>query len=292
MKKIVSKISKIISSPHSIILENLKKYKDEIIVIKYGGSAMLEPKLSKTFYKDIEILVTAGIKPIIVHGGGPQINENLKAFKIKHEFYKGMRKTDSKTLKIVQMVLTGLINKDISKNLNTKNLTALGISGTDGQLIEARKYNFYENKHRVDLGYVGNPVKLNYKLLKNLLSLGVVPVIAPIGANKKGKTYNINADITAGFISHKIKARRLLMLTDVKGVVDKKNNVITELKLKDTKKLIATNVIYGGMIPKVNTCINAIKKGVRGSVILDGKVKHTILKELFSSKGIGTLFRK
>ena len=292
MKKELKKISKVISSSALEINQNLKKYKDEIIVVKYGGSAMLDPKLSETFYKDIEIIVNAGIKPIIVHGGGPQINQSLESLKFKHKFYKGMRITDEKTLKVVQMVLTGFINKNITINLCKKNIAALGIAGTDGKLIEAKKYVFYEKSKKVNLGFVGNPVKLNTKLLKNLLSFGIVPIIAPIGANKRGVKYNINADITAGFISHTIKARRLLMLTDVAGVVDNNNSLIGELKLKEIKKLIAKGVIYGGMIPKVNTCIEAVKKGVRASVIIDGRVKHALLKELFSSKGVGTLFRK
>ena len=292
MKKELKKISKVISSSALEINQNLKKYKDEIIVVKYGGSAMLDPKLSETFYKDIEIIVNAGIKPIIVHGGGPQINQSLESLKFKHKFYKGMRITDEKTLKVVQMVLTGFINKNITINLCKKNISAIGIAGTDGKLIEAKKYVFYEKSKKVNLGFVGNPVKLNTKLLKNLLSFGIVPIIAPIGANKRGVKYNINADITAGFISHTIKARRLLMLTDVAGVVDNNNSLIGELKLKEIKKLIAKGVIYGGMIPKVNTCIEAVKKGVRASVIIDGRVKHALLRELFSSKGVGTLFRK
>ena len=292
MKKILKRISKIISSSSKEINENLKKYKGEIIVIKYGGSAMLNPVLSETFFKDIKLLVESNIRPIIVHGGGPQINENLKALKIEHEFYKGMRKTDSETLKVVQMVLIGSINKNITVNLAKKNILTLGLSGIDGKLIEAKKYVPYENKKKIDLGYVGVPTECNSKLLKSLLSMNIVPVIAPIGSNKKGVKYNINADLTAGFISYKINARRLLMLTDVKGVVDKNNKLINELKLKDIRTLISNNVIYGGMIPKVNTCINAVKKGVRASVIIDGKVKHAVLKELFSSKGIGTLFRK
>ena len=292
MKKILKRISKIISSSSKEINENLKKYKGEIIVIKYGGSAMLNPVLSETFFKDIKLLVESNIRPIIVHGGGPQINENLKALKIEHEFYKGMRKTDSETLKVVQMVLIGSINKNITVNLAKKNILTLGLSGIDGKLIEAKKYIPYENKKKIDLGYVGVPTECNSKLLKSLLSMNIVPVIAPIGSNKKGVKYNINADLTAGFISYKINARRLLMLTDVKGVVDKNNKLINELKLKDIRTLISNNVIYGGMIPKVNTCINAVKKGVRASVIIDGKVKHALLKELFSSKGVGTLFRK
>ncbi len=293
MKKAFDQISKIISlKDHSQISQNLKKYANEIIVVKYGGSAMLNPKLSETFYQDISVLIDSGIKPIIVHGGGPQINEALKTMRIKHQFYKGMRKTDAKTLKVVQMVLTGLINKDITINLSKKKIIALGIAGTDGRLIQAKKYTLTQNKKQIDLGYVGNPIKLNSQLLINLLSAGIVPVIAPMGTNSVGTKYNINADLTAGFISHKMKARRLLMLTDVKGVADSNNNLIGELNLKEIKVLIAKGVIYGGMIPKVNTCMEAVKKGVRGSVIIDGRVKHALVKELFSSKGMGTLFRK
>ncbi len=292
MKKNLNKISKIISSPPLEVEKNLKKYRGEIVVIKYGGSAMLNPKLSDTFYKDIKVLIDTGIKPIIVHGGGPQINENLKALKIKYEFYKGMRITNKETLKVVQMVLTGFINKNITLSLSNKKVLSLGVSGIDGNLIEAKKYLFVENKRKIDLGFVGIPTACNSKLLENLLSLNIVPVIAPIASNKKGLKYNINADITAGFISYKMNARRLLMLTDVKGVVDKNNKLINELKLKDIKNLIDNGIVYGGMIPKVNTCIEAVKKGVRASVIIDGKVKHAILKELFSSKGVGTLFRK
>ncbi len=292
MKNVLNKIYKTISSSKSEISENLKKYKDEVIVIKYGGSAMLDPKLSENFCNDVKLLVEAGIKPIIVHGGGPQINDSLRSLKIKHEFYKGMRKTDRKTLKVVQMVLTGYINKNITINLGKKNIHSIGIAGTDGKLIGAKKYVLFDKKKKIDLGYVGVPTSCNSNLLRQLLSHEIVPVIAPIGSNKRGITYNINADITAGFISHKINARRLLMLTDVKGVVDKNNELINELKLKDIKTLISNNVIYGGMIPKVNTCIEAVKKGVRASVIIDGKVKNALLKELFSSKGVGTLFRK
>ena len=292
MKNVLNKIYKTISSSKSEISENLKKYKDEVIVIKYGGSAMLDPKLSENFCNDVKLLVEAGIKPIIVHGGGPQINDSLKSLKIKHEFYKGMRKTDRKTLKVVQMVLTGYINKNITINLGKKNIQSIGIAGTDGKLIGAKKYVLFDKKKKIDLGYVGVPTSCNSNLLRQLLSHEIVPVIAPIGSNNRGITYNINADITAGFISHKINARRLLMLTDVKGVVDKNNELINELKLKDIKTLISNNVIYGGMIPKVNTCIEAVKKGVRASVIIDGKVKNALLKELFSSKGVGTLFRK
>ena len=291
MNILISKISKAIPSTISEIKVNLKKYVNEIVVIKYGGSAMIDPKLSDNFSDNIKVLVDLGIKPIIVHGGGPQINEMLDSLNIKHKFFNGMRITDSKTFKIVEMVLSGSLNKNISFNLSRKGINAVGLSGIDAGLIVANKYN-KKIKTDPDLGLVGKPKKINKEFLLNLISKKIVPIIAPIGFSSQGVKLNINADLTAGFIASEIYSRRLLMLTDVKGVINKNQKLITELKLKDINKLISNKVIYGGMIPKVKTCIEAVKKGVRASVILDGRVKNAILKELLSNKGIGTLFRK
>ncbi len=288
MKKKSSQISKVISVSSKEIKNNLDRYKSQIIVIKYGGSAMLDPKLSNSFFTDIKIILDCGVKPIIVHGGGPQINNILEEMNIKHKFHDGMRVTDKKTFRVVEMVLGGLINKDISLRLSLKGTNSIGLSGYDSNLIMAKKLLL----DKIDLGQVGIPYKLNTNFLTSLISKNIIPIIAPIGFGKNGEKYNINADITAGFIAHKISARRLLMLTDVKGVIDKKKKLIPELKLKEVRKLISKEVIYGGMIPKVNTCIEAVKKGVTASVILDGRVKHALLKELFSEQGIGTLFRK
>ena len=291
MNALISKISKIIPTTRSEIKVNLKKYVNEIVVIKYGGSAMIDPKLSDNFSDNIRVLVDLGIKPIIVHGGGPQINEMLDSLNMKHKFFNGMRITDSKTFKIVEMVLSGSLNKNISFNLSRKGINAVGLSGIDAGLIVANKYN-KKIKTDPDLGLVGKPKKINKEFLLNLISKKIVPIIAPIGFSSQGVKLNINADLTAGFIASEINSRRLLMLTDVKGVIDKNKKLIPELKLKDINKLISNKVIYGGMIPKVKTCIEAVKKGVRASVILDGRVKNAILKELLSDKGIGTLFRK
>ena len=291
MNTLISEISKAIPSTISEIRLNLKKYVNEVIVIKYGGSAMIDPKLSDNFSDNIKVLVDLGIKPIIVHGGGPQINEMLDSLNIKHKFFNGMRITDSKTFKIVEMVLSGSINKNISFNLSRKGINAVGLSGIDAGMILANKYN-KKIKTDPDLGLVGKPKKINKEFLLNLISKKIVPIIAPIGFSYKGVKLNINADLTAGFIASEINSRRLLMLTDVKGVIDKNKKLIPELKLKEINKLISNEVIYGGMIPKVKTCIEAVKKGVRASVILDGRVKNAILKELLSDKGIGTLFRK
>ncbi len=291
MNTAIKKIEKLIPANSYEIKKNLKKYIGEIIVIKFGGSSMLDPQLSNNFAVSIKLLVDIGMKPIIVHGGGPQINEVLGKFKIKHKFFKGMRITDEKTFRVVEMVLSGSINKNIAYNISKKGVKAIGISGSDGSLLMAKKIkkNF---KLDPDLGLVGRPEKLNKSFIYNLVAEKIVPVIAPIGFNARGQKLNINADLTAGFIASELNSRRLLMLTDVKGVIDKNNNLISELKLKEINKLIKERVIYGGMIPKVNTCVETIKNGVRASVIIDGRVKNAILKELLSDKGVGTLFRK
>ena len=291
MNKIIKKISQVIPSTVSEIKINLKKYVNEIVVIKYGGSAMIDPKLSDNFSHNIKMLVALGIKPIIVHGGGPQINEMLDILQIQHKFFNGMRITDHKTFKIVEMVLSGTLNKNISFCLSRKGINAIGLSGTDANLIIANKYS-KKTKTDPDLGLVGKPRKINKDFLLSLISKNIVPVIAPIGSNALGIKLNINADLTAGFIASEMNSRRLLMLTDVKGVINKNQDLMPELKLKDINKLISSKVIYGGMIPKVKTCIDAVKKGIRASVILDGRVENAILKELLSDKGIGTLFRK
>ena len=292
MNKLIASISKLTKTKKSEVLSNLKKYQNQIVVIKYGGSAMLDPSLSNSFISDIEVIVQAGIKPIIVHGGGPQINDILNKMNIKHKFYKGMRVTDDFTFKIVEMVLSGSINKNISLDLSKKNINAIGISGYDSKLILAKKYSLKENGKVVDLGNVGKPTKLNKNFILGLIQNNIVPVISPIGFNNKGKKFNINADLTAGFIAHELKSRRLLMLTDVKGVIDRNKVLIPELKLNIAKKMISDGIIYGGMIPKVNTCMDCVKKGVRASVIIDGRVKNALVKELFSHQGMGTLFGK
>ena len=291
MVNLINKVKKITSTSEQEVKKNLKKYVNEIIVIKYGGSAMIDPKLSINFARNIQVLINLGIKPIIIHGGGPQINEMLSKINIKHNFFNGMRITDKKTFNIVEMVLSGSINKNISYSLSKNGVNALGLSGIDSQIIIAKKFKKSQNSDP-DLGLVGEPKKINKLFLLELISKNIVPIIAPIGANLTGTKFNINADLTAGFIASEMKARRLLMLTDVKGVIDNNNHLISELKIKEVKKLITKKIIYGGMIPKVKTCIEAVKKGIRASVILDGRVKDAILKELFSDQGVGTLFRE
>lgn len=291
MHNTINKIINMISSNKDEVKKNLKKYVGEIIVIKYGGSAMIDPKLSVNFSENIKMLVDLKIKPIIIHGGGPQINEMLNKLNIKHSFFNGMRITNKETFNIVEMILSGVLNKSISFALSKKGINAIGLSGIDSGIIITKKYR-KKNPEDPDLGLVGQPKKINKKFLLELISQNIVPIVAPIGANLSGDKFNINADLTAGFVASEIKARRLLMLTDVKGVIDKDAKLFSELKIKEVNKLITKKIIYGGMIPKVNTCIRAVKNGVRASVIIDGRVKNAILKELLSDKGIGTLFRK
>ncbi len=291
MQNLIKKISKLIPASEKEVKSNLKKYIGETVVIKYGGSAMVDPNLSNDFSINIKFLVDLGIKPIIVHGGGPQINEMLNKLKIKHNFFNGMRITNKETFRIVEMVLCGFINKNISHNLSKKGVNSIGLSGLDSNTIIVNKYK-KKRTSDPDLGLVGVPRKINKGFLNSLISKKLVPVIAPIGSNNNGIKYNINADLTAGFIAAGMRSRRLLMLTDVKGVIDNNQNLISELKLSEVNSLISNNVIYGGMIPKVKTCIDAVKRGIRASVIIDGRVKNVIIKELLSDKGIGTLFRK
>ncbi len=298
MKNILKRISTTLNKEANEIKENALKYRGKLVVIKYGGHTMKNPELAKEFAKDISIIQQIGIKPVIVHGGGPQIDDLLKKLRIKSTFVEGLRVTNLKTIEIVEMVLSGKINKNIVTNINFYGKKAIGLSGVDGDLIRAKKFNtkhltkVNKNIKIKDLGYVGTPIKIKKEILLDLISHNYIPVIAPIGIGSKGTKYNINADTTAGAIASSLSARRLLMLTDVAGVIGNKNKLITELNIKDIKKLIKENIITGGMIPKVQTCTLAVKNGVKASVILDGRVKHALLLELFTTDGVGTLIKK
>ena len=277
-------------------LPYMQKYADSIIVIKYGGHAMKDTKSIKSFCEDIALLKQSGLKPVIVHGGGPQIGNMLEKLGIETKFESGMRITDDKTLEIVEMVLCGGINKEIASNINNCGCKAVGLSGKDASMIIAKKH---DGKIRdesniekiVDLGFVGIPEKINTDIIEILTSNDFIPVIAPLGISEDGKTFNINADTVAGAIAHSLNAKRLLVLTDVEGVKDNQDNVIEELTKDEALKLIADEIIAGGMIPKINTCIDAVEKGVSAAVIVDGRVKHAVLLELFTEHGAGTLIR-
>ena len=277
-------------------LPYMQKYADSIVVIKYGGNAMKDSQSIKSFCEDVALLKQSGLKPVIVHGGGPQIGNMLEQLGIETKFESGMRITDEKTLDVVEMVLCGGINKEIASEINQSGCKAIGISGKDASMIIAKKHDGKIKDESniekiVDLGFVGIPKKINTEIIEISINNDFIPVIAPLGISEDGKTFNINADTVAGAIAFSLNAKRLLILTDVQGVLDNNDNLIEEISKEEALTMIEKGIISGGMIPKVNTCINALEKGVSASVIVDGRVKHAILLELFTQHGAGTLIR-
>ncbi len=279
-------------------LPYMRRFAGETFVIKYGGHAMGDPELAKMFARDVVLLKQVGINPIVVHGGGPQIGQMLERLKIKSEFVDGLRVTDKATVEIVEMVLSGSINKAIVTEINEAGGNAVGLSGKDGNLIQATKL---KRRHKasdsniekiLDLGFVGEPSRINPHILEDLKDSDIIPVIAPIGIGKNGETFNINADTAAGAIAPAVGATRLLMMTDVTGVLDKQGNLIPELTIAECKKLIKDGTIKGGMIPKIETCIFAVEGQVDAAVIMDGTVPHSILLEIFTEHGVGTMIRE
>tara|TARA_Y100000589_G_C27155537_1_gene630673 strand:+ start:25 stop:909 length:885 start_codon:yes stop_codon:yes gene_type:complete len=280
-----------------VLIESLpfmRKYSNNSIVIKFGGHAMTKNHYINSFASDMTLLRQVGIRPIIVHGGGPQIEKMLKKLEIKSEFFNGLRVTDSDTISIVEMVLSGQINKSLVSEINQVGGKAVGISGKDGNLIRATKYKVKssEKDNLIDLGFVGIPTKIDPEVINSLMLNNMMPVIAPLALGEDGLTYNINADVAAGSISSAIKAKRLLMLTDVSGVLDKSGKLISNIDVKYAEKLIADRIVNGGMIPKLETCIKSVKNGTEAAVILDGRLSHSTLIELFTEKGVGTLISK
>lgn len=279
-------------------LPHMQRYDEETVVIKYGGHAMGEETLAKQFAQDIVLLEQTAINPVVVHGGGPQIAAMLKRLGIKSEFAAGLRITDAATIEIVEMVLAGSINKQIVGYINEAGGKAVGLCGKDGNMVVAKKVTRQvvdpdSNIEKVvDLGFVGDPEKVDVTVLNQILGRELIPVLAPIATSAEGQTYNVNADTFAGAIAGALKAKRLLLLTDVPGVLDKSKSLINELSINDARKLIADGTISGGMIPKVETCIYALEQGVEGVVIVDGKVPHAVLLELFTDHGAGTLMHK
>lgn len=276
-------------------LPYMKRYARQTIVVKYGGHAMGEMDAARNFARDIALLKQVGINPIVVHGGGPQIGEMLKRLKIKSEFIDGLRVTDAATVEIVEMVLSGSINKEIAALINGAGGRAIGLSGKDGGLIRARKLTRTKrdpdsNIEKVlDLGFVGEPERIDPAMIASMVQADLIPVIAPIGLGANGETYNINADTVAGAVAAAVRASRLLLLTDVAGVLDKNKTLMPKLSVGQVRALIADGTISGGMIPKVETCLEAVEAGVGASVILDGRVPHAVLLELFTEGGAGTL---
>jgi acetylglutamate kinase len=276
----------------------MRRYAGRTFVIKYGGHAMGDPELAEVFAKDIVLMRQVGIHPIVVHGGGPQIGRMLERLKIKSDFVDGLRVTDAATVEIVEMVLSGNINKEIVNAINAAGGTAIGISGKDGSLIQARRLrrsvrDSGSNIEKIlDLGFVGEPEHIRPQVLTALEQSGMIPVVAPIGVGAGGETYNINADTVAGAIAGAIGAARLLLLTDVVGVLDKNGEHIQELTIEKTRAMREDGTISGGMIPKVETCVEAVQAGVDAAVILDGRVPHALLLEIFTDMGIGTLIKR
>ncbi len=276
-------------------LPYIKKFAGHIFVIKFGGSAMGNPKIVNQVARDIVLLKKIGILPIIVHGGGPQIGDMLAKLKIKSEFIDGLRVTDRETVDIVEMVLSGKINKDLVTTINKAGGTGLGLSGKDANLIMAKKLKRTKKivdsniEKILDLGFVGEVVAINPEIFIALDDTDIIPVIAPIGIGAKGETYNINADDVAVKIAINVGATKLIMLTDVDGVLDKDKNLISKITIKEVEKLTKNNVINGGMIPKTRTCVEALKNGVGSAHILNGNIENILLVEIFTETGLGTM---
>lgn len=276
-------------------LPYIRRFAGKTFVIKYGGHAMGDENTSETFARDIVLLKHIGINPVVVHGGGPQIGAMLERLKIQSSFIDGLRVTDSATVEIVEMVLSGSINKQIVSAINRAGGLAVGISGKDGNLITTKKLTRTKKdpdsniEKVVDLGFVGDPETVNPKIIQDMVNDGLIPVIAPVGVGADGATYNINADTAAGAIAGALGAEKLMMLTDVPGILTKNKELISAITPKEIEGLLADGTVTGGMIPKVETCMDALKKGVNAAHILDGRIPHVLLVEIFTASGVSTM---
>jgi acetylglutamate kinase len=276
-------------------LPYILQYDQKTIVVKYGGNAMAAGSAADDFAQDIVLMKQTGIDPVVVHGGGPQIGAMLKKLQIPSHFIDGLRVTDQAAIEVVEMVLTGSINKQIVSSINAAGGHAVGISGKDGSLVVAKKLERMKldpatlEMKPVDLGFVGEPDKINPDVIRAIMKSEMIPVIAPIGVGPKGETYNINADTVAGAVAGAMQAERMILLTDVEGVLDREHKLIARLSVSEARALIADGTISGGMIPKIETAIDAVEGGVKAAVILDGRIPHVLLLELFTEHGAGTL---
>ncbi|MDE2444766.1 MAG: acetylglutamate kinase [Alphaproteobacteria bacterium] len=286
----VSETARILSEA----LPFLQRYDDQVIVVKFGGHAMVDPKLAQQFARDMVMLKVCGLNPVVVHGGGPQINRMLDKLAVKAEFREGLRVTDPETMEVVEMVLAGSINKSIVASIQQAGGRAVGISGKDGNLLVAERFTKKKTDPKtgevtiIDFGQVGEPARVNVEILHTIMKSDAIPVIAPIGVGWDGDTYNVNADTAAGAIAVALNAKRLLMLTDVAGVLDKNKNLISELKLAEVQGLFDDGTITAGMIPKIESAASVVESGVEGVIILDGRVPHSVLLELLTPHGVGT----
>ena len=275
-------------------LPYIRRFSNATIIVKYGGHAMVDQELKKNFALDIILMKAVGLNPVVVHGGGPQIGEFLKRLSIESEFVDGMRVTDKQTMDVVEMVLVGKVNKEIVALINQNGGQAVGLSGKDGQLITARKMKYLRAKggdqppEIIDMGMVGEITTVNSRILLDMVDGQFIPVIAPVGGGQEGETYNINADLVAGHLAASLGARKLVLLTDIEGVLDKDGGLMSTLTMKESLKMIQDGTIQGGMIPKINCCLEAMKGGVKKAHIIDGRKVHAILLEIFTKGGIGT----
>ncbi len=275
-------------------LPYIQRFKNAIVVIKYGGHAMVDEDLKKNFALDVILLKYVGLNPVVIHGGGPQISDLLNSLSIKSEFIDGMRVTDKRTMDVVEMVLVGKVNKEIVAFINQSGGQSVGLSGKDGHLITAEKMKYLKAKgdnqppEIIDMGMVGKITAIDNRILLSLMEGQFIPVVAPIGAGKNGETYNINADLVAGQIAASLQARKLILLTDTEGVLDKEGRLISTLRVEEVQGLIDNGTIKGGMVPKITCCLEALKSGVKKAHIIDGRKVHAILLEIFTKGGIGT----
>ncbi len=289
MQKLIEKANVLMEA-----LPYIRRFYQKTFVIKYGGSAMQDAKLKEVFAKDVVLLNYIGIRPVIVHGGGPQIGKVLTQMGKKPTFVDGLRVTDGETMDIVEMVLVGKVNKEIVSLINQHGGKAVGLSGKDGFLIEAKKLKITKRSvsqqppEIIDIGMVGEVKSINTQVVKSLENERFIPVIAPVGVGKKGETYNINADTVAGEMAIALQAEKLILMTDVEGIKDKNGNLISTLTAKEAEKLSSDRTVSGGMIPKLTCCLQAIKNGVGKTHIIDGRVEHALLLEVFTTEGIGT----
>ncbi len=273
-------------------LPYIQKLHNKTIVIKYGGNAMINEDLKRTVMEDITLLKYVGMNPVIVHGGGPDISAELKTHNVESEFINGLRVTDADTIKIAQMVLVGKTNKEVVSNININGGNAVGLCGIDGRIIECVPLTEDTEGNKIDVGFVGKITKVNSAIIKSLCEDEYIPVIAPIGTDKNGQSYNINADTVASAVATAMGAEKLIYLTDVEGVKDNNGDIIFEITTENAEKLIEDGTISGGMIPKSRACMEAVNQGVNRVHIIDGRILHSIILEIFTDTGIGTMFKK
>ena len=278
-------------------LPYIQRYVDKLIVVKYGGNAMTDPELESSFARDIVLLKTVGLHPVVVHGGGPQVDNLLKELGRTSKRIDGMRVTDKSTMDIVEMVLGGGVNKSIVSLINKHGGSAIGLTGKDANLIQAKKMQMQKIGEDgiavpIDLGYVGDVVSVNKDVINMLISSNFIPVIAPLGVDSEGNTYNINADLVAGKVAEFLQAEKLMLLTNIKGVLGRDGEVVTGLTPKKVDELIEDGTISGGMIPKIQCALDAVRSGVKSAVIVDGRVPHATLLEIFTNEGVGTLISR